>query len=114
MRDTIESTRRGRRVDAREGARRPGRRWLRRLAAGMLGLVVLVAAVYGWAWASVDSSTTARAMIWLGADVGDQDRFPARAIPAGDDAGPLPEGEEIDLSAADPEGTGGGGAVDEL
>ena len=113
MRDTIESTRRGRRVDAREGARRPGRRWLRRLAAGMLGLVVLVAAVYGWAWASVDSSTTARAMIWLGADVGDQDRFPARAIPAGDDAGPLPEGEEIDLSAAVPEGTGGGGGFDD-
>jgi CubicO group peptidase (beta-lactamase class C family) len=97
-----------------EEERRP-RRWLRRPVAGVGAVVVLVAAVFGWAFASVDSSTTARAMIWLGADVGDQDRFPARAIPAGDDVGRLPEGEEIDLSAAVPEGTGaGGGFVDHL
>ena len=35
-------------------------------------------------------------MWWREADVGDQYRFPARTIPAGDDASPLPAGVEID------------------
>jgi len=114
VRETMEATPPGRRADpGNEKERRPRRRWLGGLVAGVGAVVVLVAAVYGWAFASVDSSTTARAMIWLGADIGDQDRFPARPIPAGDDVSPLPEGEEIDLSAAVPEATGRGGSFDD-
>jgi CubicO group peptidase (beta-lactamase class C family) len=75
--------------------RRP--RWRRRLAAGVAVVLLIVAAVYGWAWASVDRSSIARAMWWMGADVGDQHRFPARSIPAGGDASPLLAGGEIDL-----------------
>jgi CubicO group peptidase (beta-lactamase class C family) len=62
-------------------------------------LVLAVLAVYGWAWSSVDRSSIARAMWWMEADVGDQHRFPARPIPAGDDASPLPAGAELDLPA---------------
>jgi CubicO group peptidase (beta-lactamase class C family) len=90
-------------------ARRPLNRWLRRVAVALLGLVVLVVGVFGWAWASVDRSTVARAMWWMEADVDDQHRFPARPIPAGEEAGPLPAGEEIDLPTP-PIGVEGGGA----
>jgi CubicO group peptidase (beta-lactamase class C family) len=87
-------------------ARRPWRRWLRGVAAGILALVLLVAAVYGWAWASLDRSSIARAMWWTEADVGDQYRFPARTIRASDEASALPAGAEIDPPA--PAGTDGG------
>src|SRR6266511_3144236 len=60
------------------------RRWLRRLAIGFIGLMVVTVALCGWAWASVDRSTIARALWWRDADVGDQYRFPARRIPSGD------------------------------
>jgi CubicO group peptidase (beta-lactamase class C family) len=63
----------------------------------VLALVPL--ALYAWAWASVDRSSIARAMLWLEADVGDQFRFPSRTIPSGDDVSPLPPGAEIDLSS---------------
>ena len=53
--------------------------------------------VYGWAWTSTDESTIARAMIWRESDVGDQDRFPARRIPAGAHTSPLRAGVESDL-----------------
>jgi CubicO group peptidase (beta-lactamase class C family) len=72
---------------------------------GVLALVLLGVAVYGWAWASVDRSSIARAMWWTEADVGDQYRFPARSIPAGDEASPLRIGAEIDPPA--PEGAEG-------
>jgi CubicO group peptidase (beta-lactamase class C family) len=85
---------------------RPRRRWLRRLAATAVLLIAVVAAVYGWAFASVQRSTTARAMVWFDADVGDQHRFPSRVIAAGDDASSLPDGPEIDLSRASPDGAG--------
>jgi CubicO group peptidase (beta-lactamase class C family) len=94
-------------VTTREGPRRPHRRSLRWLALGLLALVLLVGAVYGWAWASVGRSSIARAMWWTEADVGDQFRFPARTIPAGDEVGPLPTGPEIDPSAPAAGGTGG-------
>ena len=81
------------------------RRWLRRLTGGIAAVVLLVLAVYAWAWVSVDRSSIARAMWWTEADVGDQFRFPARAIPAGDEAGPLPVGAEI--APAPRSGTGG-------
>ena len=78
--------------------RQTPRRWLRRLAVGLVGLMVLVSAVYGWAWLSLDRSTAARAMLWMDSDVGDQYRFPSRDIPAGAVPGPLPRGVEVDPS----------------
>jgi CubicO group peptidase (beta-lactamase class C family) len=86
--------------------RRSRRRWPRRLAAAFGLVVLLMAAVYAWALTSVDSSTTARAMVWRDADVGDQHRFPSRVIPADDEASPLPDGPEIDLTGAVPDGEG--------
>jgi CubicO group peptidase (beta-lactamase class C family) len=83
---------------------RSRRRWLRRAAFVPLLLILAVGGVYAWAWMSVDSSTTARAMIWMGADVDDQDRFPARTIAAGDQPSALPDGPEVDLAGASPSG----------
>ena len=91
---------------------RPRRRWLRRLVASVAAAVLLVMAVYAWAWASVDRSSIARAMWWGEADVGDQYRFPARTIPAGDVANPLPVGIEIDLSSIPLAAGGSGGTFD--
>jgi CubicO group peptidase (beta-lactamase class C family) len=85
---------------------RARRRWPRRLAIAAGALVLLVGGVYAWALTAVDSSTTARAMVWRDADVGDQHRFPSRAIAAGDGVSPLPDGPEIDLSGAVPDGAG--------
>jgi CubicO group peptidase (beta-lactamase class C family) len=73
------------------------RRWLRRTLLVVSALVVSVAALYGWAWVSTGRSSIARAMVWMGADVGDRFRFPAREIPTGDDPSPLPSGLEVDL-----------------
>jgi CubicO group peptidase (beta-lactamase class C family) len=98
MRETSATTSRARR-EADGGPGRPRRRWLRRLAAGVVVVALLVVGVYAWAWASLDRSSIARAMLWREADVGDQYRFPARTIPAGDEASPLPAGVEIDPPA---------------
>jgi CubicO group peptidase (beta-lactamase class C family) len=104
----VSSTSVARGSDApRTDRRRPRRRWLRRLVAGVVAAVLLVAAVYAWAWASVDRSSIARAMWWREADVGDQYRFPARTIPAGD-AGQLPSGAEIVPPAPPPDAPGDG------
>lgn len=78
-------------------ARKRQRRWPRRLAYSVVGVLVAVLAVYGWARLSVDRSAIARALIWGDADIGDQFRFPSRLIPAGEDVSPLPAGAEIDL-----------------
>jgi CubicO group peptidase (beta-lactamase class C family) len=84
------------------------RRWVR-VSAWVLGiLLLLVAAVWAWAFASVQRSTTARAMVWMEADVGDRLRFPSRPIPAGDETSPLPTGEEIDLDEVTTESADGG------
>jgi CubicO group peptidase (beta-lactamase class C family) len=83
--------------------RRPRRRWLRGLAAGAAVVLVATLAVYGWAWASVDRSSIARAMWWREADVGDQHRFPARPIRAGGDPSPLPAGGELQVPAPPPD-----------
>ena len=75
-------------------------RWL--LVGGSV-LAVLVGAalgVYGWAWLSTDESTLARALVWGESDVGDQHRFPARRIPAGARASPLPTGVEADFDVS--------------
>jgi CubicO group peptidase (beta-lactamase class C family) len=87
------------------------RRWVRRLGFILAGLILAVLGVYGWAWASLDSSAVARAMVWMDADVEDQYRFPSRVIPAGDTASPLPTGETIDLG---PSPLGGGSFDDFL
>jgi CubicO group peptidase (beta-lactamase class C family) len=92
--------------------RKKQRRWPRRLAFGVAGAVIAVLAVFGWAWASVDRSTIARALWWGEADVGDQFRFPARLISAGEDASPLPDGAEVELIT--PPGVGGGSLDDFL
>jgi CubicO group peptidase (beta-lactamase class C family) len=112
MRETSATTRRARR-EADRGPGRPRRRWLRRLAAGIVVVALLVVGVYAWAWASLDRSSIARAMLWREADVGDQYRFPARTIPAGDEASPLPAGDEIDPPAP-PSGAEDDRAFDEF
>jgi CubicO group peptidase (beta-lactamase class C family) len=87
---------------------RRGRRWFL-VAGGVLALLIAAAlGVYGWAWSSTDESTFARALIWRESDVGDQHRFPARRIPAGARASPLPAGVEADLVVR------GGRAADEF
>lgn len=69
------------------------------VAGGLLALLIAaVLGVYVWAWLSTDDSTIARALIWRESDVGDQQRFPARRIPAGGDPSPLPSGTEADLT----------------
>lgn len=60
-------------------------------------VLVAVLGVYGWAWASLDRSAMARAMIWMDADVGDQERFPSRRIRAGSEPSALPAGSELVL-----------------
>ncbi len=75
------------------------RRWLRRTLLVVSALLLSVAALYGWALVSTERSSIARAMVWMGADVGDRFRFPAREIPTADDPSPLPSGLEVDLPA---------------
>jgi CubicO group peptidase (beta-lactamase class C family) len=110
MQDAIEPSRKGR-GDETSGRPPTGRRsrWLRRsliTVASIVATVVLgVLAVYAWAWWSTDTSSIARAMIWTEADVGDQFRFPARPIPAGQEPSPIPAGKALDLAA--PAGAGG-------
>src|ERR687898_3312852 len=80
-------------------ARMKKHRWFRRTAWVLAFLVTSVVAVWGWAFASVQRSTMARAMVWMEADVGDRFRFPSRPIPAGERVSPLLAGAEIDLAA---------------
>lgn len=73
------------------------RRWLIRAVAAVL---VVALAGYGFAWATVDRFGTSRAIAWLESDTGDIHRFPAREVPAGEDALELPPGEPLDLATA--------------
>ena len=85
------------------------RRWPRRLAAGLAVLVVVTSGVFAWASLSTGRSTLARALIWMEANIGDQERFPARLIPAGGRASSLPPGREPKLLVT---GEGGPAALD--
>ena len=66
------------------------RRWL----AVPLVLVLLLAAFYGSAQLLTGRYAWARAVAWTESDIGDQHRFPARTIRAGDEVSPLPTGPE--------------------
>ena len=83
------------------------RRWRRRLTVGAATVMIVVGAVFVWAWLSTDTSTIARALIWMEADVGDQQRFSARAIPAGRRASPLAAGPRARIRVAAPGGAPG-------
>ena len=104
----------GGRVGSAEVPRRSQRRWLRRLALAAVAVILLGGALYGWAWLSTDSSTVARALMWMEADVGDQRRFPARQIPTGERASRLPAGGEAELVAPDLDADGGTTVLDDL
>jgi CubicO group peptidase (beta-lactamase class C family) len=69
------------------------RRWVRVAVGLATALVVFGGALQVWARTSLDSSATARAMVWFEADVDDIDRFASRPIPAGDEVLPLRAGE---------------------
>lgn len=77
-------------------------RWLRWLAAALAPLLIAAVAVYVWASHSTDTSTIARALVWMNADVGDQHRFPARAIPAGGHPSRLLIGPRATLRVTEP------------
>jgi CubicO group peptidase (beta-lactamase class C family) len=75
------------------------RRWLRTVVIGVAALLLVAVGMYGWAAASVQRSSIARAMWWRDADVGDRDGFPSRAIPAGVGSSSLPRGTPLDLAS---------------
>jgi CubicO group peptidase (beta-lactamase class C family) len=75
------------------------RRWLRTVVIGVAALLLVAVGMYGWAAASVQRSSIARAMWWRDADVGDRDGFPPRAIPAGVGSSSLPRGTPLDLAS---------------
>ena len=61
--------------------------------ATLVALVVLAAAAYGAAHLLDGRYAWARAVAWGESDTGDQLRFPARTVPAGDEVSPLPTGD---------------------
>jgi CubicO group peptidase (beta-lactamase class C family) len=73
------------------------RRRRRILLAAVVILVGLPGATFGWAFLSTDSSSLARALVWMDADVGDVGRFPTRTMAASTSPRPLRE-EPRDLS----------------
>ncbi|HEY3214100.1 MAG TPA: serine hydrolase [Actinomycetota bacterium] len=87
------------RASAASTPAKPGHPWRRRAAIGVLVVLLAVLGIYGWAWASLDRSAMARAMIWMDADVGDQERFPSRPIRTGSEPSSLPAGSELVLPA---------------
>jgi CubicO group peptidase (beta-lactamase class C family) len=100
------------RASAASTPAKPGHPWRRRAAIGIVAVILAVLGVYGWAWASLDRSATARAMIWMDADVGDQERFPSRPIRTGSEPSPLPAGSELVLPAPAVADAGRSGSVE--
>lgn len=66
----------------------------RRIAVPVLALLVLLGGTYLAAHLLTGRYAWARAVAWLESDIGDQHRFPAREVPAGDEVSPLPPGAE--------------------
>ncbi|MFA9431762.1 serine hydrolase domain-containing protein [Egicoccus sp. AB-alg2] len=66
----------------------------------LLAALLLTGVVYAGAWATVDRYGASRAIAWLGADTGDVERFPSRAVPRGGPVLELPPGPTLDLAAA--------------
>ncbi len=91
---------------------KPGHPWRRGAAIGVVAVILAVLGVYGWARASLDRSAMARAMIWMDADVGDQERFPSRPIRTGSEPSSLPAGSELVLPAPAVADAAGNGSVD--
>jgi CubicO group peptidase (beta-lactamase class C family) len=87
----------------RRGGGSGGRRVLR-IVAMVLGAIVAAAALLQvWARLSLDSSSVARSLVWLDADVDDYKRFPSRRISAGTEVEELrrtPTSERIGPSDA--------------
>jgi CubicO group peptidase (beta-lactamase class C family) len=71
--------------EASSRRRNKKRRWVRTVVAVILGLALLVGAVYVRAFLTLDSSTFSRALVWVDADVNDYRRFPSRRIDAPSD-----------------------------
>jgi CubicO group peptidase (beta-lactamase class C family) len=68
--------------EASNRRRNKKRRWVKIAVAVILGLALLVGAVYARAFLTLDSSTFSRAVVWVDADVDDFRRFPSRRINA--------------------------------
>ncbi|UUT34997.1 serine hydrolase [Microbacterium elymi] len=75
------------------------RRWVRGAVVAVVVLGAIVLGMFGWAYASTDTSTVARVLAWQESDIGDQHRFPARTIPTSAPTSPLPAGAQIPLNA---------------
>src|SRR5262249_29242988 len=74
------------------------RRWIL-VAGGVVVLLVLAGGGgYVWGWVSAGESTSGRAVVWGGAGVGGQHRFPARPILAAAHASALPREVEANLA----------------
>jgi CubicO group peptidase (beta-lactamase class C family) len=72
--------------EAPEDRTRSVRKRVLRWIAVVLGALVAAAALLQvWARLTLDSSSVARALVWMDADVDDYKRFPSRAIPAGNE-----------------------------
>jgi CubicO group peptidase (beta-lactamase class C family) len=67
---------------------------MRRAAAALVAVVLLLGAVWGGAHLLNGRSSLARAIAWGQSDIGDRERFPARAIPRGPQVSPLEPGPE--------------------
>lgn len=89
-------------------------RW-RAAALVLLTLLLLAAGTLVWAQLSLDRSTVARTLVWRDADVYDIDRFPARAIAAGDHLRILPDcAGRLDPRTVDVSSEGATRRLDEL
>jgi len=84
------------------------------LAISVLVLAALTLIGVGWARLSTNTSTLARALIWMEADVGDQHRFPAGSIPAGGHASALPVGPQARIWVAAPDAAHGRLVLDDV
>jgi CubicO group peptidase (beta-lactamase class C family) len=76
---------------------------LRRVVLCIIALLLVVIGIYGWALLSTDRSAIARALVWMGSDVGDQHRFPARRIPAPTRPSPLPARPDLPAVGGPPD-----------
>lgn len=77
-------------------------------------LLVVLALLYGAAHLLTGRYAWARAVAWLESDIGDQQRFPARTVEAGDQVSPLPVGPAPDVLAQPVDLGGVGRSLDDF